>query len=188
MIRFLVFLSCSTLVLHFSCMSDAKAGEYDAQVKAFVESKIAKIATSPEVIAAVNAANIKHVDLSQADIDELDKKWRADDAVIIDSVMNNATSQFLKKQVEENQGVLTEIILMDDKGLNVALSDQTSDYWQGDEAKWQKTYKAGAGAIDVSDVDFDESSQMFVLQISVPVLDGTIPIGALTVGINADEL
>jgi uncharacterized phage infection (PIP) family protein YhgE len=35
----------------------------------------------------------------------------------------------------------------DNKGLNVGQSDVTSDYWQGDEAKWKKSYKMGAGAV-----------------------------------------
>ena len=37
--------------------------------------------------------------------------------------------------------------MKDNKGLNVGQSDVTSDYWQGDEAKWKKSYKMGAGAV-----------------------------------------
>jgi hypothetical protein len=82
----------------------------------------------------------------------------------------------------------TEIFVMDNKGLNVGQSDVTSDYWQGDEAKWQKTYQVGPDAIHVSDVEQDESSQVFQAQVSVPVVDGGQVIGAVTVGVNVDAL
>jgi hypothetical protein len=45
--------------------------------------------------------------------------------------------------------MITEMFVMDAKGLNVGQSDVTSDYWQGDEAKWQKTYGAGPGVVFV---------------------------------------
>ena len=87
-------------------------------------------------------------------------------------------------------GLFTEIFAMDDKGLNVAASDVTSDYWQGDEAKWKSTYAVGAGAVHISEVEFDESSQSYQAQVSVTVVDpdSGAPIGALTVGVNVEFL
>ena len=41
---------------------------------------------------------------------------------------------------------------MDAMGLNVAASDVTSDYWQGDEAKFKKTYAVGSGAIFIDEL------------------------------------
>ena len=79
---------------------------------------------------------------------------------------------------------------MDDKGLNVAQSSVTSDYWQGDEAKWQKTFQAGPNAYHIGDVEEDESTQMFQSQVSYAITDpasGKV-IGAITVGVNVEEL
>ena len=75
---------------------------------------------------------------------------------------------------------------MDGKGLNVGQSDVTSDYWQGDEDKWQKTFLAGAGAVHVSEVEFDESSQTYQSQFSMPIVDPATStvIGAVTVGVD----
>jgi hypothetical protein len=84
----------------------------------------------------------------------------------------------------------TEIFVMDGRGLNVGQSDVTPDYWQGDEAKWQKTYLEGPGAIHIGDIEMDESTQQFQAQVSVSVVDpasGTV-IGAVTVGVNVDAL
>ena len=86
--------------------------------------------------------------------------------------------------------MVTEIFVMDNKGLNVGQSDVTSDYWQGDEAKWQKTFLAGADAVFIDAVEFDESTQTFQSQLSLPVVDpqsGDV-IGAVTIGVNVDTL
>lgn len=79
---------------------------------------------------------------------------------------------------------------MDNKGLNVAQSDITSDFWQGDEAKWQNTFLKGPGAFDIGEVEEDESTQMFQSQISYTVTDPATgnAIGAITVGVNVDAL
>ena len=78
---------------------------------------------------------------------------------------------------------------MDNKGLNVGQSDMTSDYMQGDEAKWQKTFSQGAGVMFIDEVEFDESSKAFQSQASVTIVDESgKPIGAITVGVNVEKL
>jgi hypothetical protein len=72
----------------------------------------------------------------------------------------------------------------------VAQSDITSDYWQGDEEKWAEVYPKGAGALHLSEVEQDESTQIYQSQISMPVVDpadGAV-IGAVTVGVNVEML
>jgi hypothetical protein len=66
----------------------------------------------------------------------------------------------------------------------------TSDYWQGDEDKYSMTYPKGPGAVHFSDVEFDESSQTYQAQISIPLVDTATNevVGALTVGVNAEAL
>lgn len=148
--------------------------------------------SDPAVISTIKAQNAENAALTQAEIDALDKQWRAEtksgSGPLIDAKLGNSLSSYLKKVKEDSQGVYTEIFVMDDKGLNVGQSDVTSDYWQGDEAKWQKTYQAGPDAIHVSDVEQDESTQVYQAQVSMPVVDGGAVIGAVTVGINVDAL
>ena len=79
---------------------------------------------------------------------------------------------------------------MDNRGLNVAQSVETSDYWQGDEAKWQETFGNGSGDIHISEVEFDESTGSYQSQVSMPISDpdtGEL-IGAITFGINVQSL
>ena len=146
------------------------------------------------VVQAVKAQNSRHAGLSQSDIDKMDKDWRAQTDAgskpMIDAVLGNALSRFLADQKNASGGLVTEIFVMDNRGLNVGQSDVTSDYWQGDEAKWQKTYSAGAGAIFIDEVEMDESTQTFQSQLSMSIVDpasGQV-IGAITVGVNVDAL
>ena len=79
---------------------------------------------------------------------------------------------------------------MDNKGFNVGQSDPTSDYWQGDEDKWQKTYLAGPYAMFIDEIEMDESTQTFQSQLSLSIADpdtGQV-IGVVTVGVDVDLL
>ena len=146
------------------------------------------------LIDAIYARNSVTSGYDSAQIESLDLAWRAEvgtaNAPTIDPILFNTASDFLREQVRAMGGTVTEIFVMDAVGLNVAAYDTTSDYWQGDEAKWQKTYAVGAGAHHFSEIEFDESSQSYQTQISVTITDPAsgAPIGAMTVGINADSL
>lgn len=165
-----------------------------APMTEFAKSTVKQWVSDPAVVDAVKAQNAKHAGLSQADIDKMDKDWRAQTDAgskpMIDAVLGNALSNYLRGKQDASQGLVTEVFVMDNRGLNVGQSDVTSDYWQGDEAKWQKTYSAGADAIFVDEVEMDESTQTFQSQVSMSVVDpatGEV-IGAITVGINVDAL
>lgn len=158
----------------------------------FVNGQVAGIFSDPAVQDAVRAGNAAHAMLSEADILALDTKWRAEvgqaTKQTIDPVLGSPASEMLRAKVAQSGGKITEIILMDNRGLNVAISDVTSDYWQGDEAKFLETFPKGATAVHVSDIEFDESSQSYQAQVSIVVVDSATgaPIGAATVGLNAE--
>lgn len=166
----------------------ASASEITDAARSFVLERLGDVLSSGDVIAAVNAQNARTGSLSQADIDALDQRWRAGDQGLIEPTLANDLSQMLAGVVEEGQGAFSEIFVMDAKGLNVGQSARTSDYWQGDEAKWQATYLAGPDAIHVSDVEEDESTQTFQVQVSLPIVDGGAPIGAVTIGVDVEYL
>ena len=170
------------------------ADEHVAPMTEFAKKTAHAWIADMTVIDAVRAQNRKNADLSQADIDRLDKQWRAEtkasERPLIDSVLNTGVSKKLADNKKSVGGLVTEIFVMDNKGLNVGQSDVTSDYWQGVEAKWQKTFLAGADAVFIDEVEFDESTQTFQSQLSLPVVDpqsGDV-IGAVTIGVNVDAL
>jgi hypothetical protein len=165
-----------------------------APAKKFATDTVAAWMSDPLVIEAVKAQDENNKSLSQQQVDDLDKTWRAEvnaaSRPLVDSVLKNKLSAYLADKKASSAGLVTEIFVMDNKGLNVGQSDPTSDYWQGDEAKWKNTFLKGPDAIFVDKVEKDESTQMFQSQVSMSIKDpatGAV-IGAVTVGINVDQL
>lgn len=172
----------------------AADNEHVEPMKALASSKVKAWATDPVVIAAINAQNTAHASLGQADIDGMDKAWRGEvkggGGAMTAKTLGNSLSAYLKKIKAASAGLYTEIFVMDNKGLNVGQSDLTSDYWQGDEAKWQKTYSVGPDALHIGKISTDESSQALQSQLSMAISDpatGKV-IGAITVGVNVEQL
>ncbi len=163
-------------------------------VKKYVTENIAPWLNEKVVIEAIKAQNEKHASLSEDKIKELDKKWRAEidasDKPLIESVLKNKLSEYLSQKKNDAQGMLTEVFVMDNKGLNVGQSDITSDYWQGDEAKWKKSFGAGPDAVFVDEVEQDESTQQLQVQVSLAIKDPETgeAIGAITIGIDVGLL
>ncbi|SOE08730.1 hypothetical protein SAMN05877838_0459 [Hoeflea halophila] len=181
-------------VLALAPTSAMAEGAHVAPVKEFVSENIEGWLTDPVVVSAIKEQNTKTASLDAAAIDKLDKQWRAQatatDQPFVSEVLARELSKFLMEKKDRSQGMITEMFVMDAKGLNVGQSDVTSDYWQGDEAKWQKTYAEGAGVVFVDEVEEDESTQALQSQASLTISDPETgePIGAITVGINLDML
>lgn len=169
-------------------------GAHVAPVKQFISQSVEPWLGDPVVIQAIKEQNAKTGSLDGAAINKLDRTWRAQatysNQPFVDEVLGNQLSKFLMEKKKDSRGVITEVFVMDAKGLNVGQSDVTSDYWQGDESKWQKTYGVGAGVVFVDEVEEDESTQALQSQASVTISDPESgePIGAITVGINLDML
>ncbi len=183
----------AAVVLMSSVPAYADDGHKEA-AEAFIKETVMPWVESAEVVGAIKAQNQENAALDQGQIDKLDKQWRAEvdasDRPLIDKVLKNALSQFLASKKDAAGGAITEMFVMDNKGLNVGQSDVTSDYWQGDEAKWKKTFKVGADTVFVDDIEKDESTQELQAQVSVSIKDpasGQV-IGAITVGVNVDQL
>lgn len=171
----------------------AMAVEPHVAMQAYVDTEVMTWAHDGAIIDAIAAQNAKTAGYDAGRIDALDKTWRAEVGTgsdLVDGVLTNAAADYLRTQIAASDGLITEVFVMDAQGLNVAASGATSDYWQGDEAKFQETYPKGAGAVHFGDIEFDESSQTYQAQISVTITDPAsgAPIGAMTIGIDAEAL
>ena len=150
-------------------------------------SKLAGIGTDSVIVAAVKAENAKGKSLDQ--IKEMDKKWKATPGVVdyMKALMDSECGKYIAG-IQSSAPYYAEIFVMDNQGANVAMTDKTSDYWQGDEAKFQKSFNGGSGSVFVDEVEFDDSAQAYLVQVSVPVKDGDNVIGAITFGIDMDKI
>jgi hypothetical protein len=184
----------NNLVALYMLSTQGQSDLYTVPLKAYAATEVAQWLQNPELIAAIKEQNIKNAALSVSSVEALDQQWRAETKSsgakpLIDSTMSLPMSNWLKAKQELSGGLINEIFVMDNKGLNVAQSAETSDYWQGDEAKWQETFGNGSGNTHISDVEFDDSSGSFQSQVSLPIRDPETSelIGAVTVGVNVQS-
>lgn len=150
-------------------------------------SRLSDLGKSMLIVEAVKQQNSKGLTLDS--IKEMDEKWKntAGIADFMKVLMDSGCGPNLQRIQKENP-YFAEIFVMDNQGANVCQTDKTSDYWQGDEAKFQKSFAGGKGAVFVDEVEFDDSTQSYISQVSVPVMDGSIAIGAITFGIDVDKI
>ncbi len=170
------------------------ADEMQQAMQTFLDEHITSWVSDPILINAIKAQNNKTANHDQAKIDEMDQLWRGyygvNDAPIIANVIANPAADFLRDQVALADGAITEAFIMDARGLNVAASEPTSDYWQGDEAKFTQTFTVGPTAVHFSDVELDDSTQEVQGQVSLTLVDQETgqSVGAITVGVNLSAL
>ncbi|MGV8996687.1 MAG: hypothetical protein ACOH12_07060 [Parvibaculaceae bacterium] len=159
-----------------------------------VVEELRKIITSRVTTISLIAQNKRYAGIDQAEIDELDKQWRAEtksaSQPLIAQLMGNPLSSFLIRKKAESLGLFTEIFVFDAKGLNVGQSSVTSDYWQGDEPKYQETFAKGRDAILIDEPEYDAETKSTRQQVSFAIIDpdSNELIGAATIEINVDEL
>lgn len=189
-----IYATLTATLFLFAANYPVSAHQHELAMAEIAKNDIPKWLYNPLTIDEIKAQNSKTRDMSEAEIIKLDNQWReevgAASQPLITEVLGTALSAYLKQVKADSQGLFTEIFVMDAKGMNVGQSDVTSDYWQGDEAKWQKTFPEGPDAIHVGEIDLDESTQQFQSQLSVSIVDPAsgFVIGAITIGINLDEL
>jgi hypothetical protein len=127
-----------------------------------------RIAGDPEILKAIVAKN--HVVESPADLRRIDEAWiRNPRYPLRKTLTSGPCAERLRKFVADDK-LVVEAFLMDERGGLVCSTVETSDYWQGDEAKWQKTYRDGVQAF-VDEPALDASTGAFAVQLSRLVSD-----------------
>lgn len=184
--KVIVWIAFAALIMAHAWM--VSAGEKAPQkVVDLANTKLAGYGADPVIVAAVKAENAKAKSLDQ--IKAMDKQWMDTPGLAdyMKALMDSACGKHLRS-LQAGSPYFAEIFVMDNQGANVAMTDKTSDYWQGDEAKFTESYKGGAGAVHISEVKFDDSTQAYLVQVSVPVKDGGAVIGAVTFGVDVDKI
>ena len=187
--------------LFLASVSTAHAQDADAHsnvngtlIQAFFQEEVSGWVFDEALLSAIRVRNVIDQALTPEDIIAKDKQWRAevdtDVHPLVDTVLNNDASDFLRHRVADSGGSITQVFIMDAHGLNVAASTATSDYWQGDEPKHIETFGKGAGALHMSDLEVDASTGVYQVQVSFTITDPNTnePIGAITVGLIADAI
>lgn len=155
--------------------------------KELIKSKLLPITTNPVLIAEVKKQNGKNLSLDA--IKKTDGEWKAKEGEVPlqEELMANTTAKELNRLLKEIPKVV-ECFVMDNQGANVGQINNTSDYWQGDEPKWLKSYNNGQGGVEIGEKEIDESTAIAQQQVSLPLsdTDGTV-VGTITFGITVTK-
>jgi hypothetical protein len=127
----------------------------------------------------VPLSRIRSIDISWMTSKEPDPRMQA----LLKNPCSKSLQGFTKARAEYR-----EAFVMENQGALVCMTRKTSDYWQGDEDKWRKSFAEGRGAVFVSEPQLDESTGARLVHVSVPILDGGKAIGVISVGIDHDLL
>jgi hypothetical protein len=134
------------------------------------------LARDGALLKAVQANNAAGDDL--AAVKKKDQTWSSDTR-FRDEVIARPCSARLRELVADD-AMVVEAFVMDGQGGLACATAATSDYWQGDEPKWKKTFEDGL-PVFVDEPALDASTNVYAIQLSVPMAEGERRIGAVTV-------
>ncbi|MCF8489308.1 MAG: hypothetical protein K9H18_09095 [Rhodospirillum sp.] len=174
-------------------LASSGIGRAETMIDKAVIDSIRAWLNSPVVATTLEDRRDHVANFDQAEVDALDKRWRAEremrDQPLVASVMASPLSTYLLRIQAMSAGLYTEIIMMDAKGLNAGLSSISSDYWQGDEAKFQKTFDVGPDAVFVDAPEHHDGTGTDRVQVNLTIPDAAgVPLGAVAVEVNLTEL
>jgi len=185
----------NNIVTLYMVSTDGAQDAFKIPLREYAAEELSNWVAEPNLVAAVKSQNAKNANLAQADIDTLDAQWRQErsnggDKPMIQAILGTDVSQWLAQKQQETSGFVTEVFAMDNKGLNVSQSRETTDLWQGDEDKWQVTFGEEIDGVHIGEIEYDDSTGMYQSQVSMPIRDGDDGpvIGAITFGINVQSL
>ena len=170
---------CPALALAVLAAPPPTAGSRLVKETAYARVALAQSLTrDPAVKDAVTAKNASGETLDE--IQRKDTYWITHPRDPLRQAIVQAPCSKKLKDLVKGDAVIVEAFAMDKQGALVCSINETSDYWQGDEAKWQRTYQEGKDPF-VDEPAFDASSGTYAIQVSVPMF-GTPGqrIGALT--------
>ena len=186
----LLLLAVASLLI-VGIQAPVSAGGHEAKIQKYIDAHVSSWLGSEELHRAIYQQNLNHSGLTAGEISVLDQRWRAEKAVgggdLMNSKMSNDLATFLRGIKAASGGIITEIFVMDNKGLNVGQTNPTGDYMQGDEAKWKKTYLVGSSAVFIDAVEEEDGLNIAQTSLTVARWNG-FSLGAVTVGINVDAL
>jgi ABC-type amino acid transport substrate-binding protein len=164
------------------------------QLRRLIETKVMGWSHADKLVTALREANRVRQNITPADIQRLDHQWMSEFSSgqheLIRSVIEHPLSAFLRDIHQADKDLYSEILVMDRLGLNVGVSQITSDYWQGDESKYQQVFPPGGEPIFIDRIEYDHSTRKFQVQVSIRIVDpdSSLPIGVLTVGIDVEGM
>jgi len=146
--------------------SQEQAATVSREINLLLNERISDVqawSRSSEVVSAATEGTARAVeeDLASRSIDDLEAAFEETKRIDLDIESRN----FLRSELEANPD-FAEIFFTEANGLNVTFTDATSDFVQRDEEWWTG---AMANGLHISDVEYDQSAELFSVEIAVRI-------------------
>lgn len=174
------------------CSPDALSlnAQERALVRALVEQRLKPALGRLPLLPALDKANAAQSGYTDKQIAVLDRQWvqeaMAGKGPLIQAVEEQSVSAQLRGLQEKFSGLFSEAFLVSLKGLNLAESAPTSDYYQADEAFFAEAV-ARPDELYIGAIEYDHSSARFQVKVSWAVRRGNDVLGVMAVGLNIEE-
>lgn len=145
--------------------------------------RLEKCASDATLLTAAKAQSARRTPL--AEIMKIDAEWQG--GRTLKETTTGGCADRLRTLVREHD-YYVEAFVSDSRGALVCANGVTTDYYQGDEAKWARAYDEGRGAVFIDRPRFDDSAKAILGFISLPMRDGNEVVGVITVGVIAEKL
>ena len=168
-----------------SSLRDMVGGNYASlarssaqQVSAYVHDRVvqvAMLARMPAVVEAVVQANSASAGISDASFKEkvarTEQIWNSSQAdPIVKAMLSSPAARSFQELLAIDRRFL-RITLTDERGVAIAASHKTLDYYQADEDFWLSIYANGRGAVNLTDILYDDVTKQNYIGIGMPVVE-----------------
>ncbi len=129
-----------------------------------------QLAIGEQLVADVVAMNLRNKAVTGEEIAQLDKRWLGlteNDLFIRQFLKSDLANKLLRFKKQNPQFI--EIFITDERGLNIAMTNKVSDYFQADEKWWKDV--AEKGNTLYGKVEYDKSAGIWGVAVVVPVFD-----------------
>lgn len=133
----------------------------------------------PVYVEAILASNEISEPLELSEILERDRRWQlaSVDQAIVAELTNAACNKALREFVARVEG-FAEVFVTNERGMNVCVTNRTTDYYQADEDWWQSAFRASEPKN--GHLQFDQSAGVVAVPAYLPVVD---PATRTTIGV-----
>jgi hypothetical protein len=163
-----------TIGNQFKTIADSTA----AEISQFIHDRVMDVgmmALDPAVVDTIAASNRAYQGQPDSAITvrmkESEESWNTPAAVpFVQSILSTRASRVLRRHRELDQRFL-RVLVTDEKGAVVAATHKPVNYYQAEQDYWQAIYAQGRGAVNVTDILYDEVTKSNYIGIGAPVLE-----------------
>ncbi len=156
-----------------AAVATAVAGRIASEFSGLRDDIISVVSTNKVLVRSVEKANASYGAADQkeilATIKEKDRRWVSGEWELLSLDFDSEALEAIAEVKAMARLPVSEIFVTDRQGALVAASGLTSDYYQADEAWWEKAYNGGAGSFYLSELEYDASSGIYAFSLATPI-------------------